>query len=95
MTDHDAHVPPVHPDSLPRTIIEELAAIGAAIGSNCEPCLTFHHDRARGLGFSNDQLAVAVAMAQRVKNAPAAKILDLAARLLDVDVQTLENKPRG
>lgn len=85
----------IQPQPLPTSVIQELAAVGAAIGANCEPCLAFHHERARQLGLTNDQLAVAVTMAQRVKNAPAAKILDLAAQLLEVDVQTLTPKPRA
>ena len=95
MAEHGAAEPSALPASVPTELIEELAAIGAAVGSNCEPCLAFHHDRARRLGLTNEQLAVAVTMAQRVKNAPAEKILGLAATLLQVNVETLTPRPRS
>jgi len=66
-------------------VIAELAAIGAAIGSNCEPCFKFHYDKARKLGLTKAELVVAVRTAQMVKQAPARSVLDLAAKLLAVD----------
>lgn len=63
-------------------LIAELAALGSAVGSNCEACFKFHFDKARKLGLSNEQLTVAVRTAQSVKDAPATKMLDLAAKLL-------------
>lgn len=69
-------------------VITELAAIGAAIGSNCEPCFKFHYDKARKLGLTKAELVVAVRAAQMVKDAPARNVLDLAAKLLDVDTAT-------
>ena len=33
--------------------VNELVAIAAAIGANCEPCLKYHFDQARKLGVSN------------------------------------------
>ena len=66
-------------------VITELAALGAAIGSNCEPCLKYHYAQARKLGLTNEQILVAVRIAQKVKDAPADNILDLAAKLARVD----------
>lgn len=66
-------------------LIAELAAIGAAVGSNCEPCFAYHYDKASKLGLTNDQLALAVRTAQMVKDTPADKILDLAANLLHIE----------
>lgn len=71
--------------TLTTELITELAAVGAAVGSNCEPCFKFHYNAARKLGLSNEQLAVAVRTAQQVKDAPAGNMLDLAAKLLHVD----------
>lgn len=70
---------------IPESVITTLAAIGAAIGSNCEPCFKHHYAVARRLGLSNAQLTAAVRTAQAVKEVPAAKVLDTAARLLQVD----------
>lgn len=74
-------------------VIAELAAIGAAIGVNCEPCFKYHYAEARKLGFTNEQLAVAVRTAQAVKDVPAAKVLDTAARLLGVTSAALSPAP--
>lgn len=62
--------------------VKELVAIGAAIGSNCEPCFKFHYNEARKLGVSKDDMRLAVAMAQAVKNSPAQSILELAEKYL-------------
>jgi len=67
-------------------LVAELAALGSAVGSNCEPCFKFHYDKARKLGLSNEQLTVAVRTAQSVKDAPATQMLELAAKLLRTEV---------
>ncbi len=62
--------------------VKELVAIGAAIGSNCEPCFKHHYNEARKLGVSKDDMRLAVEMAQAVKNSPALSILELAEKYL-------------
>lgn len=62
--------------------VAELVAIGAAIASNCEPCLKFHFDKARKLGVSKDDMLQAVKTAQAVKDAPSKSISDLAVKIL-------------
>lgn len=62
--------------------VAELIAIGASIASNCEPCFRYHYDKARKLGVSKEDMALAVAIAQGVKETPAKSILDLADRYL-------------
>jgi AhpD family alkylhydroperoxidase len=62
-------------------VVAELVAIGAAVGANCEPCLKYHFSQARKLGASKKDIALAVAMAETVKAAPAKAIHDLAERL--------------
>ena len=64
--------------------VAELVAIGAAIAVNCEPCFKYHYDQARKLGVSKEDMARAVATAQRVKETPARAMLELAARYLGV-----------
>lgn len=64
--------------------VAELIAIGAAIASNCEPCLRYHVREAEKLGVSVDDMAGAVALACRVKDAPHQSILRLATRLIPV-----------
>ncbi len=62
--------------------VGELVAIGAAIVANCEPCFKYHYGQARKLGVSNEDMARAVTMAQKVKEAPARAVLELANRYL-------------
>lgn len=67
--------------------VAELVAIGAAIASNCEPCLRFHCDKARKLGVSSEDMMAAVRMAQSVKDAPARAVLQLAEKYLVRETQ--------
>jgi arsenite methyltransferase len=62
--------------------VGELVAIGAAIAANCEPCFKYHYAQARKYGISQEDMACAVTMAQKVKEAPARAVLDLANRYL-------------
>ena len=62
--------------------VEELVAVGAAIGCNCMPCLKYHIDKARELGVSDEDIARAVALGSKIKQTPARLILDLADREL-------------
>jgi len=60
----------------PREI--ELVAIGAAIGSNCIPCVEYHIGAGKQLGISDDEIRAAIALADKVRRAPARKVLDAA-----------------
>jgi AhpD family alkylhydroperoxidase len=70
-------------------VTAELVALGAAVGANCEPCFKFHYNEARKLGVGSGAMAEAVRMAQAVKDTPARSMLDLAAKLLDANVESL------
>jgi len=60
----------------------ELVAIGAALGSNCVPCIEFHIPEARKAGLGDRQIAEAVALADKVRQVPARKVLAAARGLL-------------
>jgi 4-carboxymuconolactone decarboxylase len=47
---------------------KELAAIGAAVGCNCRPCVEHHIPAGRAAGLSEPELADAVATARGVRN---------------------------
>jgi AhpD family alkylhydroperoxidase len=66
--------------------IDQLVAVGAAIASNCEPCLDYHVSRAREVGIPDEDIARAVRTARKVKETPARSILRLADELLGVAV---------
>jgi AhpD family alkylhydroperoxidase len=73
----------------------ELVAIGAAVGANCEPCFKFHYNEARRLGVGSGAMVAAVRVAQAVKDTPARSMLDLAAKLLGTDNESLRPTDPG
>jgi AhpD family alkylhydroperoxidase len=73
------------PVSLFTPAVAELVAIGAAIAANCEPCLRYHTGQAGKLGVSIGDIARAVELAARVKDAPHRNIMRLAARLTQIE----------
>src|ERR1035438_2079225 len=70
--------------SLLTPAVAELVAIGAAIAANCEPCLLFHSKQAEMLGVSASDMARAVELAAKVKEAPHKNILRLATKLTGI-----------
>ena len=60
----------------------ELVAIGAALGSNCIPCIEFHIPAARKAGLTDAEIAEAIELADKIKRVPADKVLDAASRRL-------------
>lgn len=83
------------PGSLYTEAVAELVAIGAAIASNCEPCFRFHYDKARKLGVSKEDMALAVATAKMVKEAPARAVVALAEKYLSAKIATREGPDPG
>ncbi len=82
-----ARIQPEGSASLYTDAVAELVAIGAAIASNCEPCFRYHYDRARKLGVSKEDMALAVKTAKMVKETPARAVLELADRYLKANTQ--------
>ena len=78
------------PKSLYTEAVAELVAIGAAIASNCEPCFRFHYDKARKLGVSKEDMALAVTTAKMVKESPARAVVALAEKYLGTKIATKE-----
>lgn len=62
----------------------ELTAIGAAIASNCVPCIEYHVPQARKAGLSDAQIREAVKLADKVRRVPADKVLQTAFALLEL-----------
>ena len=56
----------------------ELVALGAAIASNCVPCVEHHIPEARKAGLSDVQIKEAIQIADRVRRVPARRILQTA-----------------
>lgn len=60
----------------------ELVALGAALASNCAPCVAYHVAAARKAGLADAQIAEAIRIADEVRQVPARAALDAAARAL-------------
>jgi AhpD family alkylhydroperoxidase len=60
----------------------ELVALGAALGSNCVPCIEYHVPEARKAGLDDQRIEEAVHLADKVRQVPARKVLGAALGLL-------------
>ena len=71
----------------------ELVALGAALGSNCVPCIEYHIPEARKLGLTDSQINEAILLADRVRQVPAGKVLSAALGMLsESHAQTNESR---
>ena len=57
---------------------QTLVSLGAAIASNCIPCIEYHIPEARKAGFSDIQIKEAVQVADKVRRVPARMVLQTA-----------------
>lgn len=64
----------------------ELVALGAALGSNCVPCIEYHVPEARKAGLSDRQIDEAIQLADKVRQVPARKVLAAAVGMLSEPV---------
>lgn len=60
----------------------ELVALGAALGSNCVPCIEYHVPEARKAGLDDRQIDEAIRLADKVRQVPARKVLAAAVAML-------------
>jgi 4-carboxymuconolactone decarboxylase len=60
----------------------ELVAIGAALASNCVPCIEYHVPAARESGLDDAEIKEALSLADKVRRVPARKVLETAKSLL-------------
>jgi 4-carboxymuconolactone decarboxylase len=60
----------------------ELVALGAAMGSNCVPCVEYHIPEARKAGLTDPEIHAAILLADKVRQVPAGKVLQTALKLL-------------
>ena len=67
----------------------ELVAIGAALGSNCVPCIEYHIPEAKKAGLSDRQISEAIRLADKVRQVPAKKVLAAGLGMLtEADAET-------
>lgn len=60
----------------------ELVAHGAALGSNCAPCIEYHIPEARKAGLKDSQINEAILLADKVRRIPARKVFAAAPGML-------------
>ena len=71
----------------------ELVALGAAMGSNCSPCIEYHIPVARKAGLCDEEIGAAIDLADKVRQVPANKTLNTAQELLLAkDASTSQDK---
>jgi 4-carboxymuconolactone decarboxylase len=61
----------------------ELVSLGAAMASNCVPCIEHHIPQARNAGLSDPEISEAIQISDRVRQVPARKVLDVALQLVN------------
>ena len=67
-------------DLAPRDL--ELVALGAAMGSNCVPCVEYHIPASRKAGLTDSEIHAAIQHADKIRQVPARKTLQAALRQL-------------
>ncbi len=67
-------------DLTPRDL--ELVALGAAMGSNCVPCVEYHIPASREAGLTDLEIQAAIQHADRIRQVPARKTLQAALGML-------------
>lgn len=67
----------------------ELVALGAALGSNCVPCVEYHIPQARKAGLTDQEIHAAIQLADKVRQVPAQKVLRAALNLLPQAAESL------
>jgi 4-carboxymuconolactone decarboxylase len=72
---------------------KELVAIGAAIGSNCVPCVEYHIPLARKIGMTDIQIVAAIELANKVKQVPARNVYEAALQLVSGGSSPEKNGP--
>ena len=60
----------------------ELVALGAAMGSNCVPCVEYHIAASRTAGLDDAEILAAIQHADKIRQVPARKTLQAALNLL-------------
>lgn len=68
----------------------ELVALGAAMGSNCVPCVEYHIAESRKVGLTDPEIHAAIQHADKIRQVPARKVLQAALNLLPSAAGTTE-----
>ena len=61
-----------------------LVALGAALASNCVPCIEYHVPGAKRVGLSDREINEALRIADKVRQVPARTVLEAAQARIDI-----------
>ncbi len=61
-----------------------LVGLGAALGSNCIPCVEHHLPLARSAGLGDDEIRAALSLADTIRQVPARRVLARATELAGI-----------
>jgi 4-carboxymuconolactone decarboxylase len=64
----------------------ELVALGAAMGSNCIPCIEHHISESRKAGLTDEEIGEAISLADKIRQVPAQKVLNAGLHILGKSV---------
>lgn len=70
-----------------------LVGLGAALASNCIPCVEHHLPNARKAGLTDDEIQQALSLADTIRQVPARRVLTRATELLAVPAVAGEAAP--
>ncbi|HEX42589.1 MAG TPA: arsenite methyltransferase [Phycisphaerales bacterium] len=67
--------------------IKELIAIGASVTAHCQPCLTYHVDKARQIGIDEQEVREAIAVGHQVEKGSMSAMTAFTKSVLDSSTQ--------
>lgn len=73
----------------------ELVALGAAMGSNCVPCVEYHIPESRRVGLTDREIHAAIQHADKIRQVPARKTLHAALNLLPSATESVGDAGTG
>lgn len=64
---------------------KELIAVGSSVGAHCQPCLTYHVNKAKEIGIDEDEIREAIAVGHMVEKGAMSAMREFSKEILDND----------
>ncbi len=72
---------------------KELIPIGASVGAHCQPCLTWHVQKARELGIDDEEIKSAIETGHMVEKGAMSAMRKFSSGILTQQAATTEHEP--
>jgi AhpD family alkylhydroperoxidase len=72
---------------------KELIAIGASVGAHCQPCLTWHVEKAREMGIDDETIRAAIETGHMVEKGAMSSMRKFSDTILSPKVDANEHEP--